>query len=164
MGNTIKSLMAGSDAGFMELFPLPSGESVAFHGDVIDIIGGQYLIDSSLVNTLHGYECVGKDLLHMPAIGIKFQVACAGYAAFSYMINVQSIGYCLYASGVERDHGGEEVVFGTMQTVYEAQTTLLKEGPSIGSLPDTYEVYRGSLQPMVVEVVPACMQCVVCSV
>ena len=164
MDNAVKSTVPLSDAGFMELFPLPSGKSVAFHGDVIDIIGGQYLIDSSLVNTLHGYEGVGKDLLCMPTVGIKFQVACAGYAAFSYMINVQSIGYCLYASGVEHDQGGEEVVFGTTQTVYEAQTTLLKEEPSIGSLPDTYEVYRSSLQPMVVEVVPACMQCVVCSV
>ncbi len=113
MGDTIKSPMAGSDAGFMELFPLPSGKSVSFLGDVIEIVGGQYLINSRLINTLHGYECVGKDLLHMPAVGIEFQVACAGYAVFSYMIYVQSIGYCLYASGVEHDHSGEEVVFGS---------------------------------------------------
>ena len=103
------------------------------------------MINGGLVNPLQGYECVDKDLLHMPTVGIKFQIVCAGYAAFSYMIYVQRIGYGLYASGVEHDHGGEEVVFGTTQTVYEAQTTLLKKSSSIGSLPNTYEVYRGGL-------------------
>lgn len=157
MGYVVKSAVTRSDANLMELLPLGGGEGVAFRGDVVDIVGGQYLIDGGLVNPLHGYECVGKNLLHMPTVGIKFQVACAGYAAFSYMIYVQRIGYCFYASGVKHDNGGEEVVLSAAEAVNESQTTLLKEIPSIGSLPDTYEVNRGGLQPMAVEVVPACM-------
>ena len=113
MGYVVEAAVTGRDTNLMELLPLGRGEGVAFHGEVIDIVGGQYLINSRLINTLHGYECVGKDLLHMPAVGIEFRVATTSDATLAHMIYVQRIGYCLHALCVEHDHSGEEVVFGS---------------------------------------------------
>ena len=40
MGNTVKSAVTRSDTNLMELLPLGGGEGIAFHGDVVDIVGG----------------------------------------------------------------------------------------------------------------------------
>ena len=147
--------MAGSDAGFMELFPLPSGKSVPFLGDVIDIVGGQYLINSCLINTLHGYECVGKDLLHMPAVGIQSRVATTGDATLAHSVNIKTASNGFYLFSGKEGHGSEEVILSTTEPVDEMHVILCEEGTTVGTLPDAYKVDVRGQQTMMTEVGPA---------
>ena len=92
--------MPRGDADFPELLPLACGEGVVFYGEVVDIVGGQNLVDDHLVDAQHRDEGVGKNLLYSPAVGIKFRVAAAGDAGGSYMIDVEAISDGLHTFGV----------------------------------------------------------------
>ena len=71
------------------------------------------MIDGLFLNTLHGDESVGKDLLHVPAVGIELGIVAAGDAVRAYPIYIQACGNGFECFRMEHDHGGEEVVFGT---------------------------------------------------
>ena len=103
-----------------ELVPFVRGEAVAFGRQMVYIVGCQHLVYGSLVEVMHGDECIGKDLLHTPAVSIEFWVVSACDAARPYMIGVQTVGNGFHAMGVEHSHSGEEVVLGTAQAVNEA--------------------------------------------
>ena len=112
--------MPWSDAYRVKLVPLGGGEGIAFYRDMIDKVGGQYLIDSRFVDALDGNECVSKDLLHTPAVGIEFGIAAAGDAGGSYVVDVEVISDCLHVLSMEHNHSGEEVILGAPQTINEA--------------------------------------------
>ena len=126
---------------------------------MVDIVGGQCLIDSRFVDASHGDEGVGKYLLHLPAVGIEFGVATAGDACSSYMIDVEAISDGLHALSMEHGHRGEEVVLGTAQPIYEAQVVSFEKTATVGPLPDADEVHRTRNKALVVEVFPSGRGC-----
>lgn len=150
----VETPVTGCDAFLPKAVPLVRSECVSL-GEAGDIVGGQNLVDGSLVDVLHRQEEHFQHVVRLTAVGLESGIGGAGDAALAHAIDVETIGDCLDAHGVQHGLGGEKIVFGTTQAVGKAQVVVHQELAPVSPLPNTYEVDVRGLQAVAIVVAPA---------